>query len=81
MKGSEIMDLSQYDISQATHKLKCRHCMNSRQSRTYYMSCIVIKDMGHRMLKVVVFGSRYWKNHDDIKHVRYVPACKVTQKK
>ena len=71
-------DLSQYDVSQATHKLKCWHCMNRKQRKTYYMPCLILKDMGHQMLKIVVFGDRYWERFDK-KRVRYVPKCRVRE--
>jgi len=71
----------QYDVSQATHKLSCKHCMNRHQTYRYYMPCLILKDMGHQMLKIVVFGNRYWSGTEEYKRIRYVPKWRVSKEK
>ena len=73
-------DLSQYDVSQATHKLSCKHCMNRRQIHHYTMPCLVLKDLGPTV-KIVVFGDRYWSGTECCKRIRYVPKCRVKEEK
>lgn len=72
-------DLSQYDITQATHTLSCKHCMNLEQVYRYYMPCLILKDMGHQRLKIVVFGDRYWSGREGRKRIRYVPKRRVKE--
>jgi len=70
------MNLSSYDISQATHKLQCAHCIG-RQRHNYTMPCIVMGKTKSHKLKIVVFGDRYWKNTDHVKRVKYVSPLDV----
>lgn len=76
MPENKIMDLTKYDISQATHKLRCRHQI-SRNGFDYTMPCIVLGKTKSGKLKIVVFGERYWKNKEHIKHIRYVRSFRV----
>ncbi len=71
-----MKDLSKYDVSQATHRLKCRHCI-ARNGFDYTMPCIVLGRTKSRFLKIVVFGERYWKNREHIKRIRYVAPWRV----
>ena len=64
----------------ATHLLSCRHSQNSRQHYDYYMDCIIIKEMPGQRLKILVFGERYWKGHDNKQRIRYVDKSRVTEK-
>lgn len=63
-------------IGNATHLLKCRHCIGYNK-QDYYMGCLVLKDMGGDRLKVLVFGERNWKNREHIKRIRYVDSHRV----
>jgi hypothetical protein len=60
----------------ATHYLECRHAIGIRGFR-YWMKCIPMKTMDDGRIKVMVFGSRYWKDGKDKKRVRYVAAERV----
>lgn len=62
-----------------THRLSCRHAVG-RNGKNYYMDCIPLKEMPDGRLKVLVFGDRYWKGHDDKKKVRYVESYRVVAK-
>ena len=74
------IDLSQYNVSQATHKLSCKHCMNRKQIHRYDMPCLILKDLGHTV-KIVVFGNRYWSGTEEYKRIRYVPKWRVSKEK
>ena len=74
------MNLDKYNISQATHVLKCCHAMNSQQRYYYTMPCIILGRTPSRKLKAVVFGARYWKNKEHMKRIRYVPLWDVKPK-
>lgn len=65
------MDLSKYDVSQATHKLKCRHAVG-RNGSNYTMFCIVLRKTKSGRIKIVVFGDRFWRNRENRKRIRYV---------
>ena len=75
------MDLSQYDISQATHDLKCVHKVGRSPAYRYTMPCIVLGKTPSYKTKIVVFGDRYWKNKDHIKRIRYVTALDIIERK
>ena len=70
------MDLKKYEVSQATHRLKCRHQI-CRNGFDYTMPCIVLGKTKSGKVKVVVFGDRYWKYKEHRKRVRYVWPHKV----
>jgi len=70
------MELAQYDISQATHRLSCRHQI-CRNGVDYEMACIVLGKTKSGNLKIIVFGKRNWKNKEHIKQIRYVPQYRV----
>lgn len=72
------MDLTKYDISQATHKLKCRHQV-CRHGFNYTMPCIVLGKTKSGTLKIVVFGERYWKYKEHIKRIQYVQPWRVKE--
>ena len=44
------------------------------------MDCIPLKTMEDGRIKLLVFGRRYWKGHDDEKRIRYVSADRVYAK-
>ena len=71
-----MKNLDEYHVSEATHKLKCRHAIG-RSGFNYTMPCLIIGRTKSRMLKIVVFGDRYWKHRDDRKRIRYVPPWDV----
>lgn len=74
------MDLNQYDVSMATHDLKCCHAIG--RNRSYYlMPCIDLGRVKSGKHKCVVFGDRYWKNSYHIKRVRYVFGWQLQKKK
>lgn len=62
----------------ATHRLKCKHCIG-RNCTTYYMHCNIIKKMPDGRLKVVVYGNLYWgmSNAGNNVNIRYVPSNRV----
>jgi len=64
------------EIKDATHKLSCRHAIGLNEL-DYYMDCIILKEMPNNRLKILVFGERYWKYHDDKKQIRYVDKFRV----
>ena len=63
-------------IKDATHRLSCRHAIGL-SGLDYYMDCIILKEMPNDRLKILVFGDRYWKGHDDKKQIRYVDKFRV----
>ncbi len=65
------MNLEKYDISDATHKLKCRHQIG-RNGYNYTMPCIPIGKTKSRKTKVVVFGDRARNHNNAHKKIRYV---------
>ena len=67
------------EIKDATHSLSCRHAIGVN-GYDYSMRCIVLKRMAHNRLKILVFGDRYWKFHDDKKQIRYVDKYRVKPK-
>lgn len=74
------MDLNKFKRKDATHLLECRHAIG-RSGRDYVMDCIILKEMPNGRLKILVFGERYWKGHDDKKRIRYVDSYRVREKK
>ena len=70
------MNLTKYDVSQATHRLRCRHQV-CRNGFNYSMRCIVLGKTKSRKLKIIVFGERYWKHKEHIKNIRYVSPIRV----
>lgn len=75
------MNLDKYDISQATHRLRCRQVVGRGLGYDYTMPCIVVKKTKRGRLKIIVFGSRYWKHKEHIKQIRYVWPCRVFEAK
>lgn len=69
------MNLDDYTLKNATHRLSCAHQM-CRNPKTYYsMPCNIVKQMpGHR-LKIVVYGLLW--NPRQGKRIRYVDAYRV----
>ena len=63
-------------VSDATHLLRCRHCIG-RSCKEYFMACIPLDKPKNGKLKVLVFGDRNWAGRDDRKRVRYVEEWKV----
>ena len=63
-------------IKDSTHKLSCKQGL-CRGRIDYWMACIVLKEMPNNRLKILVFGERYWKRHDDKKQIRYVDKFRV----
>ena len=76
MSKRSTINFDSYDVSMATHKLRCRHCIG-RSGFTYYMKCISLGKVKSGKTKLIVFGSRYWKNKERIKRVRYVSSWRV----
>lgn len=72
------MKLKNYDVSRATHLLCCAHQIG-RIRRDYTMPCISLGKTKSGLVKVVVFGCRYWKHKDHIKQIRYVPPWKIEE--
>lgn len=60
-----------------THRLSCSHAFNILSRYDYWMDCIILKEMPNNRLKILVFGERYWKGHDDKKQIRYVDRYRV----
>lgn len=65
------MNLDEHTIDNATHYLRCRHCIG-RNGFDYVMPCKLIKKTKSGKLCIVVFGDRYWSGKDHIKRIRYV---------
>ncbi len=63
-------------IKDATHYLCCRHVIG-RNVREYGMKCIILDKISRGRLKILVFGERYWKGHNDKKQIRYVYSERV----
>ena len=72
------MNLNSYDVSQATHLLKCRHQIG-RNGHDYVMSCIIIGITKSRMRRIVVFGERGWVGRNHKKRVRYVAPWRLIE--
>lgn len=64
-------------INDATHKLRCRHCIGAAVQH-YTMPCIILKKMPKRRLKILVFGDRNDRSTYYISKIRYVPAYNVS---
>ena len=73
------MDLSEYKVENATHLLICRHCIGTH-CRDYRMSAILLGTTKSKLLKIVVFGERNWKDKDHIKRIKYVKPHKLILK-
>ena len=71
---------NQLTAENATHLLKCRHCIGPN-CKDYYMPCHILKSMPDGRLKVAAFGDRYWKDTEHICKVRYVNSNRVRLKK
>ena len=71
------MDLSKYDVSQATHKIRCCHKVGRGNGVYYTMPCIILGETKSARLKIIVFGSRYWLNKEHIKRIRYISKSRV----
>ena len=65
------INLSNYKVNDCTHKLKCVHAIGQHRLY-YYMPCIPISNTKSGKTKIIVFGDRYWREHIDTKHIRYV---------
>ena len=65
-----------YDVSQATHKLKCRHQIGS-SGFDYYMFCRLLGKTKSGNLRILVFGDRYWVNKSHVKKIRYVRRHRI----
>ena len=71
-------------IKDATHRLSCKHCLNSTSEVYYEMDCILLKEMPGNYVprvKILVFGERNKKGYDDKKQIRYVDKYRVSKKK
>ncbi len=64
------------NISNATHLLKCKHCIGNR-CNYYFMKCILKKITKSGKAKVLVFGERNWKDKEHIKNIRYVEKSRI----
>jgi hypothetical protein len=73
------MNLTNYKKEDATHYLSCRHAIG-RNGIDYFMACIILKKMLDNRLKILVFGERNWKGHDDKKQIKYVDDFRVKPK-
>lgn len=63
-------------VGDATHLLKCRHCIG-RSCKEYFMACIPLGKAKNGKLKVLVFGDRNWAGRNDRKRIRYVDEWRV----
>ena len=75
-----MTDIAKLTAADATHLLRCRHCIGGN-CRDYYMLCFPIKTMPGNRLKIVVFGNLYWKDQNHIKRIRYVSKYHVTPRR
>ena len=74
-----MQSISEYTIKDATHLLKCKHCIGSR-CNDYLMEAIILGHLKNGKVKVLVFGDRNWKGRDNVKKIRYVDAIKLKLK-
>lgn len=79
MSSKETSILDKYTIKDATHKLKCRHCIGASIVKYYTMDCLPLKDLGNGRTKIIVFGDRNWRNRDHVKRIRYVPNHQIAR--
>ena len=76
--SNQLKQAVSYERKDATHKLSCSHNI-SRNCYDYFMDCIVLGKTKSGKLKILVFGDRYWKGHDDKKQIRYVDSYRVKE--
>jgi len=74
------MDMDKFERKNATHNLFCRHAVGTH-GRDYCMDCIILGKTKNGKIKIVVFGERNWKGHDDKKRIRYVDNYRISEKK
>lgn len=67
-----------YKISDCTHLLSCRHAIGLN-GYNYSMKCILLKTTNNGKAKILVFGERNWKGHEDKKRVRYVEFTRLSK--
>ena len=70
------MNLDNYNVSQATHRLACRHCIGVN-CYDYAMECILLGTTESGRAKIVVFGDRDRRGYDHLKRIRYVRPSKL----
>lgn len=62
-----------YTIDDATHFLRCSHCIGATVRRNYLMACLILSSENKNgKVKILVFGDRDWAGRDDRKRIRYV---------
>ncbi len=76
--NTAIKDINSYNIAECTHELLCKHCIGSN-TKHYVMECVPLETK-NGMVKILVFGDRYWKGKDDVKKIRWVESKRVKQK-
>lgn len=64
------IDLSGFDVSNATHLIQCKHCIG-KNCKYYQMRGTWISKTNSGKIKMVVFGERNWKGKEHIKNIRY----------
>lgn len=74
------MNLDKYKHEDATHLLKCKHCVGTGRCKNYTMPAIKLKTMDDGRIKLVVFGERDWKGKENVKKIRYVVSSRVSRK-
>ncbi|RXG66683.1 hypothetical protein ES695_01855 [Candidatus Atribacteria bacterium 1244-E10-H5-B2] len=64
-------------MMRTTHLLSCSHAFNQKSCYDYFMPCIILKKMPGQILKIRVYGDRYWNYNLDKNYVRYVDCSRV----
>ena len=72
--------ITELERKDAMHLLECRHAIGTH-GYDYYMDCVILKEMPNNKLKILVFGERSWKGHDEKKRIRYVDSYRVREKR
>ena len=61
-----------------THMLHCSHRIG-RNAFDYEMPCHILSTTKSGSVKILVFGSRYWKNTGHHKRIRYVDKNRLRE--
>ena len=74
------LHLNTYNLSEAKHAVECRHQYNYGSHLTYYMPCIILKEMPNNRVKVVVFGDRMYLGDGETKKIRYLHRNRIVKR-
>lgn len=63
--------------SEATHYIRCRHCVGARSCRNYTMKCIPLSVTKSGKTKILLFGERDWARGCEKQSIRYISGLKI----